>query len=50
MPAEDQDHSSYAQSGVGLWDFTLIDAGRKLLVVHDMERFTPSAFDVYSVY
>ena len=49
IPPEDLDHSSYAQSGVGLWDFDLVDGGKKLLVVHDIERFTPVAFDIYEL-
>ena len=42
-------HSSKIQSKINLWHFDLVDAGRKLLVMHDIERSAPTALDVYDL-
>ena len=39
------DYSPYSQTGVGIWDIARLESG-KVLIVHDMERFTPLAFDL----
>ena len=39
------DYSPYSQTGVGIWDIARLESG-KVLIVFDMERFTPLAFDL----